>query len=204
VTSLPTYASPFTEQQQVLDLEQRYLQGDTSVYSDEVALAAGNGIRARSELRKNLQTIFRWKLQTFLKRKWQWVVEFPSKDVSDSQIEAAVSTALASTDDPKTIIEAIRAFDDLPCVGIPVASAFLTMLYPCRFTVIDRQAYKALCAPFPNILRPREYLSYLEFCKGQASNLGVSLRSYDRALWQRGADLGRIRTLREPCSGDKV
>jgi len=98
------------------------------------------------------------------------------------------------------IIKALRAFDDLPWVGIPVASAFLTALHPCRFTVIDRQAYKALSVDFPGYLKPDEYRAYLSFCRRQAADLGVSLRVYDRALWQLGWERGRRAKYQEACT----
>jgi hypothetical protein len=69
-------------------------------------------------------------------------------------------------------------------------------LDPTRYTVIDRQAYKALDIAFPNNIKPDEYLCYLDFCRTRAKELGVSLRSYDRALWQHGSEINLKQTSR--------
>lgn len=196
----PVYSIPFENRQRVIDFEQRYLKGDAkSPYPDSAALAAGQAILNHEDERGNLRIIFRWKLQSFLKR-FKWVTEFPSKEIPDNQIREAMDVARnADGGKPRTIKEALQVLDALAYVGIPVASAFLTAIHPSRFTVIDRQAYKALCVAFPN-LRPDEYLCYLDFCKEQATRLGVSLRSYDRALWQYGSEVGRSRRYGELCN----
>jgi hypothetical protein len=183
------YVNPFADREHVLDLEERYLQEDSKrFYPDHVALSAGERIRNGRDLRGNLQKIFRWKLESFLYR-FPWVRQFPD-GVSDVQLRVAIEAAMdANRDEPRTILEAIRVLDDLEYVGIPVASAFLTAVYPCEFTVIDRQAYKALGVPFKD-LSPEEYAYYLHFCRQQAARLKVSLRGYDRALWQRGSEMG--------------
>jgi hypothetical protein len=189
----PIYRNPFAGQQQVRDLEHRYLREDSKrLYSDQIALSAGEDIRGGKDLRGNFQKIFRWKLESFLR--FEWVLRFPDEQtISDGQIKAVVESALdADSDEPRTILEAIQKLDDLPSVGIPVASAFLTALHPCKYTVIDRQAYNSLSImKFPNSPSPEEYLHYLFFCRQQAYRLGVSLRSYDRALWQQGSEIGR-------------
>jgi hypothetical protein len=198
----PNYRNPFVVRKEIDDLERCYLQKDAKrSYPDLAALAAGAAIRNRVEVRENLKQIFRWKLETFLKRRIRFVIEFP-QHISDCQIEKTIDTALLAIDQPNSVGEALRAFDDLPGVGIPVASAFLTALDPSRFTVIDRQAYKALDVEFANNLKTNEYIFYLEFCKGQAALFGVSLRSYDRALWQYGSELGRSRKKQKLCYGD--
>lgn len=203
MTAQPKYSNPFADRRQVIDFEQRYLKGDAkSQYPDSAALAAGQAILKHDNMRENLQIIFRWKLQSFLKR-FNWVTEFPSTEISDNQIQEAMDAAQnADCDVPRTIEKALRILDALTYVGIPVASALLTAIHPLRFTVIDRQAYKALCVVFPNNLRPVEYLCYLDFCKGQATRLGVSLRAYDRALWQKGSERGRSRRHQKPCGND--
>ena len=191
MTAPPGYAIPFENRQQVIALEQRYLEGDArALYPDAAALAAGEAILSNDNLRENLRIVFRWKLQSFLK-KFKWVKKFPGNEISDNQIREAIDVARnADCADPRTIETALRVLDALPYVGIPVASAFLTAIRPSRFTVIDRQAYKALCVAFPKNLQPEEYVHYLDFCKGQATRLGVSLRTYDRALWQHGSERG--------------
>jgi hypothetical protein len=138
-------------------------------------------------VRENFQAIFRWTLQSFL-----WIrrlAKFPDGTLADEIKNARAAIIDASTGQSETILEALRVLDGLPLVSIPVASAFLTAVYPKQFTIIDSQAYKALSVAFPNSLSPGEYLHYLNFCRRQADWLGVALRCYDRALWQLGRSL---------------
>jgi hypothetical protein len=65
-------------------------------------------------------------------------------------------------------------------VGIPVASAFLMSMHPTIFTVIDRQAYKALSVKFRQYMDPDEYFAYVTFCRPRARR---------HALWSRGESL---------------
>lgn len=194
-----SYVSPFTTRAQIDGLEQRYLQADAErPYPDSAALGAGAAIRQRTNLRTNLQIVFRWKLEAFLKR-FRWVAAFPA-GIADDHISEAVETALAAIEEPGSgAAKAVQAFDDLPWVGVPVTSAFLMAIDPGRFTVIDRQAYKALGVAFPASLGVGEYLSYLDFCRREAARFDASLRSYDRALWQYGKELGRRPKKRRPC-----
>jgi len=99
--SLPSYRNPFADQQQVSDLEQRYLQEDAKrEYPDPVALSAGDDMRnRRGDLRGNLQKIFRWKLENFLTR-FAWVRQFPDQaTISNRQIEVAIDAALIAEPD---------------------------------------------------------------------------------------------------------
>jgi hypothetical protein len=146
---MPSYRNPFGGEPEIRELERRYIEGDAkSLYPDTLACSAGAGIRAGSDLRGNVRKIFRWKLQTFLKRNWRWVAAFPD-GIPDHDIEAAIRSAMvADADRPCTVVRALEAFVELPSVGMPVASAFLTWLYPRKFTVIDRQAYRALNVEF--------------------------------------------------------
>jgi hypothetical protein len=83
-------------------------------------------------------------------------------------------------------------------VGAPMASAILTVFDQTRFTVIDVRAmrtldvldYGALAMERPQWLERRDrtdnswvYGEYVALCVGIASQLRVSLRDLDRALW---------------------
>ncbi len=69
-------------------------------------------------------------------------------------------------------------------VRTAVASAVLTVAFPDRYTVIDRRAVgtlrtaKRLGDEWPS------YDRYLELCRAIADEVGVSLRTLDRALWK--------------------
>jgi len=185
----PRYINPFSGRNDVREWACLYLRDDKKAkYPDRLGMAAGTGIRDGENLRKHLQTIYRWKTQSFLR--FPKIKSFPD-DLSDEEIEIALRAALgAKAGHPEHIQIALRSLDDLPGVSIPVASAILTCLYPKIFTVIDRQAYRALSVPF-NSPTAGEYLHYLRFCRSQAERLGVCLRNYDRALWQYGRELGK-------------
>jgi hypothetical protein len=71
-------------------------------------------------------------------------------------------------------------------LGLPVASAILTAVFPDRFTVIDIMAFRALGVSEATPLSVPLYLRYLSVCGQHAERLGISLRDMDRALWQWG------------------
>jgi hypothetical protein len=80
----------------------------------------------------------------------KWVREFPD-GVSDVALNDAIRAARKAVDNPfdeKLVRAALIAFDKMKYVGVPVASAFLTAMAPTKFTIIDRQAFKALGTPF--------------------------------------------------------
>ncbi len=80
---------------------------------------------------------------------------------------------------------AILALCRLEGVGIPMASAILTAIRPKEFTVIDVRALNSLGLKNRTINK-HLYSQYLEFCLRKSQELGMSLRSFDRALWKLG------------------
>lgn len=81
-------------------------------------------------------------------------------------------------------------------IGIPIASAVLTVCYPELFTVVDYRACaalaKLLATEEPALRRklrgdpannPDAYLAYVEVCKAEAGKRNLSLRTLDRILW---------------------
>ncbi len=69
-------------------------------------------------------------------------------------------------------------------VGTAVASALLTVASPDRYTVIDRRAVGTLRTAERLGDDWPSYNRYLELCRGIADDVGVSLRTLDRALWK--------------------
>ncbi len=76
----------------------------------------------------------------------------------------------------------------IPSIGIPMASAILTVCYPDDFTVADYRA----CSSLKNFgeetignptVKISTYLKYLEKCKKLARKYNFSLRDFDRILW---------------------
>lgn len=76
----------------------------------------------------------------------------------------------------------------VPNIGIPIASAILTVCYPNDFTIADYRA----CASLKNFgeevggnptINISTYFEYLDKCKKLAHKYKVSLRDFDRVLW---------------------
>jgi len=74
-------------------------------------------------------------------------------------------------------------------IGLPMASAILTVCYPEEFTVLDYRAWgtleeasiEGLPARYPQEVG--EYLQYCRICQHLAAEKVLSLRDLDRALW---------------------
>ena len=76
----------------------------------------------------------------------------------------------------------------IPGIGIAIASAILTILYPDDFTIADYHASASIKDLGKNIKGdPRTkvavYNDYLNICKKLAPKHSLSLRDFDRALW---------------------
>lgn len=74
-------------------------------------------------------------------------------------------------------------------IGLPMASAILTVCYPETFTVLDYRAWETLQQASVDGLpesypqSPEAYLAYCRACQTLADRMGLSLRELDRALW---------------------
>lgn len=104
---------------------------------------------------------------------------------------AARNDAEAIKEITRTALEAPQRFqldylDLLKGVGVPVASALLTVWSPDRYTVLDWRAVEVLRAggALPAGAGLPGYWDYLEVCMDLAGRLDVSLRQLDRALWK--------------------
>jgi len=106
-------------------------------------------------------------------------------------IEKSKKTIRAITSEvfrAKTPEQKLNALTSIPSIGIPMASAILTVCYPDDFTVADYRACTALKDfgeeiignPTAKILT---YFEYLEKCKKLARKYNFSLRNFDRILW---------------------
>jgi hypothetical protein len=189
-TPRTTFKNPLRNAQQVRALVRSQKEKENTKPTDRDAMAAGEKLLRGVAVRSNLRLIYRWKLKSFLR--FAWVQNFP-KTVSDKVLKDAVASARrARVVDRESIREALEKFKAIRGVHIPVASAFLTAMHPTKFTVMDRRAYRALgVSTFRTGID--EYLNYLDFCRGEAKRLGVSLRNLDQALWQLGSSRARRR-----------
>jgi hypothetical protein len=112
---------------------------------------------------------------------------------SDSMIATVTRTALAA---PELIKH--RVLTILSGVGVPMASALLTIWNPDEFTVIDVRAISTWRAA--GHLRSGNdwppYLEYVDLCRRLAADSAPDLRSLDRALWQWSASDGVLKLSR--------
>lgn len=151
----------------ILELAVRYDYED-----DTEALNAGKSIASGNYSRANLEVIFRWKTGgrgiSRLSRN------------TDAEIADALRLAIAAC----TERSAIAVLCGLNGVGIPVASAIMTVVDPQRFTIIDFRALEALGFSAPPVTTIDFYLVYLRKCRELADQFKVALRTLDRAMWQ--------------------
>lgn len=142
--------------------------------------------------RPQLRRIGRWKAQSGRIDRWL---------KSNSQQEVEIHTAAAfNASKEKTAIEELTELDG---VGVPVASAILTMFDPTKYAIIDYRALRALAFIQPQLADPQNYPQYVEFMdhfrsyNSQAdayeffitevqqisSNQNLDPREVDMALW---------------------
>lgn len=84
--------------------------------------------------------------------------------------------------------EKLELLTSIKFIGIPMASAILTVLFPNNFTVVDYRAMNSLknmgikLAGRPSE-RNEDYFYYVDVCKRMAKKYKLSLREFDCALW---------------------
>lgn len=190
-----TFHSAFKNAEEVYETirrrnEEKAANPSQNPISREQVFAAGKTLVSGTDVRSNLRFIYRWKLRSFARR-FKWVNDFPD-GISDQELDEAILAAQKAVQNPMDrdlVRVSLELFRRMRRVGVPVASSFLTAMNPTQFTIIDRQAFKALAAGFR--ARIPDYQDYLWFCRAEARRLGVSLNEHDHALWQRGVEIGR-------------
>jgi len=162
--------NPKFDKPDIKNLLSRYETG-----GDSAALAAGKAIERGDSSFKNLETIFKWKT------KGRGISRL--KKNTDEEVKDALDLARSA----KTPRAAIAVLTGLSGVMIPVASAIMTAIRPDCYTIIDFRALHAL-----NVQTTERtvsfYLAYLKFCLRHSEKWKISLRDFDRALWQWSAD----------------
>ena len=190
-TRMPQYQFPFQRKEDILLWVERYRRAAIDCqYSDEMALEAGQRILSGELSGDQLRTIYRWKMETYLRRRFPNVLQFPSPNTED-EIKRALRVAASADRNEVAANIAMDALCSLKGVQRPVASAFLTAIHPSRFTVIDIQAYRALGQKLSSSVSTEEYFYYLAFCRNMSDRFSVSLRDMDRALVQFGTEHSR-------------
>jgi hypothetical protein len=131
---------------------------------------AGRRIVNGEVARENVEAVYRWKSH----RRMDLFVQN-----TDEEIAEAVTSAIAAKTTPR---EAVESLTRLKGVGVKIASAILTSMFPELYTVCDFRASEALGVKDRNDVD--FYIVYLDACLRMAKEYGATLRDFDRANWQ--------------------
>jgi len=83
----------------------------------------------------------------------------------------------------------IGALLELHGVGVPTASTLLYAAFPADYPILDVRALESLGVKARSGYPITFWLGYLDACRRLARASGVSLRTLDKALWQRSKEL---------------
>jgi hypothetical protein len=146
--------------------------------SDETRLiAVGVGVRGRGHYtREEFIEVCAWKTP-----------RSRPKVAANSAAAVIEATARAlGTGDEANRIAALLA---LSGVGVPTASTLLYVAFPDDYPILDVRALESLGVKPRSTYPIPFWLAYLEACRSLARRSGVSLRTLDKALWQRSKEL---------------
>jgi hypothetical protein len=167
--------TPSQTRDKIKSLASDYLRENNGAAKDKNALGAGAALRSGVDIPNNLRVIHDWKLESFQYLNPSALLEKNSKE--------EMADAVRLVTQANTPRAAVAILIGLSGIGIPTASAILTVMYPDRNTVIDKRALKSLGhSANPNTIE--FYLQYLAACNNLAVLYNVDLRTLDRALWQ--------------------
>jgi hypothetical protein len=172
-------------------------KADDYVNDKAVMKMEGPAFDAGARIRHGKSTDIKGDLKIIVEWKSPRSVHYISRN-EPKEIQAAIDLAISRHDE---VVEAVSALTKLVGVGIPMASAILTTIFPDLYTVIDFRALEALGHDQAGI---EFYRQYLDYCRSQAKALAgrgaihiqsgypaeTELRTLDRALWQWSADNG--------------
>src|SRR3984885_8573028 len=105
-------------------------------------------------------------------------------NVEEVVIEAT-RRALGASDEATRI----SALLGLSGVGVPTASTLLFAAFPDDYPILDVRALESLGVKARSTYPVSFWLAYLDACRTLARGAGVSLRTLDKALWQRSKEL---------------
>jgi hypothetical protein len=110
---------------------------------------------------------------------------------------ATTGRALGASDEG----DRMAALLELGGVGVPTASTLLYVAFPQDYPILDVRALESLGVKSRSTYPLSFWLAYLEACRAIARQAGVSLRTLDKALWQRSKELSA--TIRAGDQGDQ-
>jgi hypothetical protein len=176
-------------------------KADDYVNDKAVMEMEGPAFDAGARIRQGKSTDIKGDLKIIVEWKSPRSVHYISRN-EPKEIQAAIDLAISRHDE---VVEAVSALTKLVGVGIPMASAILTAIFPERYTVIDFRALEALGHKPESV---DFYEEYLTFCRSLAADLAqrgvihpqkdhsapTVLRALDRALWQWSASKGILKS----------
>lgn len=146
---------------------------------EHFAIHAGKELKCNPEINtlENLYTIMRWK-----SHRRADLIKLADKENTILLLKKALSANQAS--------DAIDVLRRIPGVGVPMASAIMTMIDPERYTVIDVRALKSLGDNKKRQISAKFYQKYLDFCIQYVEEIdfppsddATNLRLLDKALF---------------------
>jgi hypothetical protein len=99
---------------------------------------------------------------------------------SEAEIGGATRAALGDSDEAARM----NALIALEGVGVPTGSTLLHFAYPGSYPILDVRALQSLGSRPRSVYSVNFWLEYLDCCRTLARELGVSIRTLDKALWQ--------------------
>jgi hypothetical protein len=155
-------------------------------YTDDAAcMGAGAAARARGHYtREEFLTVCEWKTSRSRSK-------VARNDAA--AVEEATHRALASADER----ERMEALTALEGVGVPTASTLLHFAFPDDYPILDVRALESLGQRSRTAYPVEYWLRYLDACQELALRYGVSIRTLDKALWQKSKEGGAATAARE-------
>jgi hypothetical protein len=156
-------------------------------YPDTAPLIASlSHVRERGYFtRSEFLSMCKWK-EPRERRRQDWAAN------TEDEVRMLSARAFGASDEARRILHLCR----LRGVGIPVASAFLTLVDPERYGVIDIRVWQLLALyqevdydPDGSALQVLHWLDYLDKIRLWADELKVSVRTIERTLFQHHRDI---------------
>jgi hypothetical protein len=143
--------------------------------------------QGRDLTKRDVLLILRWKTPSFKKSY--------SQTVNDDNM-LKITKAVRDAGETGREIEALKALDEIPEIGLPVASAILTVCYPDKFTILDIRVLGIL-ALYPSRLESNKpskpaddqwtaedyWKEFLPTIQQRSKEWCCTLRNADRVLW---------------------
>lgn len=144
---------------------------------------------------KQGRKLSKWDLLLILKWKLGRIKDSNSDTIDDDKMDS-INKAVEDARKPGCKIDALKALDEIPGIGLATATAILTVCYPHEFTIIDQRMLEEL-ELFPSRLAEhkrkkydtddwteKDYIDeYVPIVKKCSERWGCTLRDADRALW---------------------